>query len=127
MDLAKEVHRIQTQASGARKFAPSKGGFEDPADEIPRLLALGRAALRQRWLLLFGAAPSPRLGRPLIARAIACRLQERAFAPLKIIGSSARSQDHRRHKSSAEAYTHHLHIRDRYWRPGHRTSHIAWR
>ena len=40
-------------------------------------------ALRQRWAALFGDDPSPNLGRALLIRAIAYRLQEKAFAGLK--------------------------------------------
>jgi len=40
-------------------------------------------ALRQRWAALFGDDPSPNLGRALLIRAIAYRLQEKALAGLK--------------------------------------------
>ena len=67
-----------------RKRPPSVGGgSEQLAEEITRLLALDVPALRQKWTKLFGAAPSPPLGRVLMVRAIAYRLQERAFGGLK--------------------------------------------
>ena len=58
-------------------------GSEELAREITRLQALDVPALRQRWTALVGADPSPRLGRALLLRAIAYRLQEKAFAGLK--------------------------------------------
>jgi hypothetical protein len=59
------------------------GDLEESAREITRLAALDLPALRQRWAALFGAAPSPNLGRALLIRAIAYRLQEKALAGLK--------------------------------------------
>jgi hypothetical protein len=58
-------------------------GAKELAQEITRLLTLDVAALRQKWTALFGASPSPRLGRVLMVRAIAYRLQARAFGVLK--------------------------------------------
>jgi hypothetical protein len=57
--------------------------LEELAQEITRLPALDAPALRQRWAALFGDDPSPSLGRGLLDRAIAYRLQEKAFAGLK--------------------------------------------
>jgi hypothetical protein len=59
------------------------GGSEQLAEEITRLVALDLPALRQKWTKLLGAAPSPHLGRVLMVRAIAYRLQEKAFGGLK--------------------------------------------
>jgi Protein of unknown function (DUF2924) len=56
---------------------------EELAREIAGLLPLDAAALRQKWAALFGADPSPYLGRLLLIRAIAHRLQEKAFPGLK--------------------------------------------
>jgi len=53
------------------------------AQEIKRVAALGVPALRQRWAALFGDDPSPSLGRVLLIRAIAYRLQEKSFGGLK--------------------------------------------
>src|SRR5713101_7629273 len=67
-----------------RKRPPSiGGGSEQLAEEITRLLALDVPALRQKWTALLGAKPSPHLGRVLMVRAIAYRLQEKAFSGLK--------------------------------------------
>ncbi len=41
------------------------------------------AALRRKWAALFGADPSPYLGRMFMVRAIAYRMQERLFGGLK--------------------------------------------
>jgi hypothetical protein len=59
------------------------GGSEDLAREVANLSALDAAALRQEWAALFGMEPSPSLGRSLMIRALAYRLQERALAGLK--------------------------------------------
>ncbi len=67
----------------SRKPLTIGGDSEQLAREITRLLALDVPALRQRWLVLFGDDPSPNLGRALLIRAIAYRLQEKAFAGLK--------------------------------------------
>lgn len=66
-----------------RKPPGVSGSSEDLAREIAQLLALDAAELRQKWAALFGAEPSPHLGRGLMIRAIAYRLQEGAFAGLK--------------------------------------------
>ncbi|MGD0290825.1 MAG: DUF2924 domain-containing protein [Candidatus Binataceae bacterium] len=67
----------------SRKPPTVGGDLEESAREITRLAALDLPALRQRWAALFGAAPSPNLGRALLIRAIAYRLQEKALAGLK--------------------------------------------
>jgi hypothetical protein len=59
------------------------GGSDELAQEIARLLALDVPALRNEWTRLLDAKPSPHLGRVLMVRAIAYRLQERAFGGLK--------------------------------------------
>jgi Protein of unknown function (DUF2924) len=59
------------------------GGSEDLARGIASLSALDITALRQRWVALFGADPSPHLGRSLMVWALAYRLQERALGGLK--------------------------------------------
>ncbi len=57
--------------------------FEELAQGIKHLPALDVPALRQKWAALFGDDPSPNLGRALLIRAIAYRLQEKALAGLK--------------------------------------------
>ncbi len=67
----------------SRKLPTLGGDLEKPAQEIVRLPALDVPALRQRWAALFGDDPAPNLGRALLIRAIAYRLQEKALAGLK--------------------------------------------
>jgi len=57
--------------------------LEELTRDVASLPALDVPALRQRWAALFGADPSPNLGRALLLRAIAYRLQEKSFAGLK--------------------------------------------
>ncbi len=59
------------------------GGSQQLEQEIARITELDVPALRQKWAVLFGASPSPRLGRVLMIRAIAYRLQEKVFGGLK--------------------------------------------
>ncbi len=67
----------------ARKPRSVGCGSEDLARAVASLPALDAATLRQRWKALFGADPSPRVGRSLMVKAIAYRLQERALGGLK--------------------------------------------
>lgn len=84
MNLKAEVLMKRTcLPNRSRKPLSAGGGPEQLAKEIARLLALDVAALRQKWTALFGASPSPRLGRVLMVRAIAYRMQERALGSLK--------------------------------------------
>jgi Protein of unknown function (DUF2924) len=48
------------------------------AAELKVLGGLGTDVLRQRWTVLFGMAPSPRISRELLVRAVAHRIQEEA-------------------------------------------------
>jgi hypothetical protein len=50
--------------------------------EIAHLRSLALDALRRRWRAVFGRTPPARLGRDLLGRMIAWRLQERAFGGL---------------------------------------------
>jgi hypothetical protein len=70
------------QVLAKRKRKPTVGG-DELAQEVADLLALGAPALRARWTEVFGVAPSPSLGRRLLVRAIAYRLQDRAWGGLK--------------------------------------------
>jgi len=68
----------------AKKAIVDVGRDSDPlAREIAHLLQLDDAALKQRWTTVFKADPSPHFGRLLMVRAIAYRLQEKAFGCLK--------------------------------------------
>jgi hypothetical protein len=53
------------------------------ASEIASLSKLGIDELRERWKAMFGKAPSQEIGRSFLTRAIAYRLQERAYGGLK--------------------------------------------
>jgi len=68
--------------SPGRATTPRSGG-DDLAREIASLSALDPTALKQLWATLCGAAPPPGLNRPLLIRALAYRLQERALGALK--------------------------------------------
>jgi hypothetical protein len=59
------------------------------AAELKELGGLGTDELRQRWSELFGMAPSPRISRELLIRAVAYRMQEEAHGGL---GNSCRRQ-----------------------------------
>jgi hypothetical protein len=50
--------------------------------ELGKLGGLGTDALRQRWLEFYGLAPSPRISRELLIRAVAHRMQEDAHGGL---------------------------------------------
>ena len=58
-------------------------GREALAAEIASLSKLGVDQLRARWKAMFGNAPSRDIGRSFLTRAIAYRLQEKAFGGLK--------------------------------------------
>jgi DUF2924 family protein len=72
---------VSSKRSGKRPILV--GDSEELAQEIALLPALDVPTLRQRWAVLFGAEPSPNLGRALLIRAIAYRLQGGAVAGLK--------------------------------------------
>jgi hypothetical protein len=58
-------------------------GREALAAEIASLSKLGVDELRARWKAMFGNAPSRDISRSFLTRAIAYRLQEKAFGGLK--------------------------------------------
>ena len=58
-------------------------GPEELAAEIARLSKLDIDDLRGRWKAICGKAPSREIGRSFLTRAIAYRLQERAYDELK--------------------------------------------
>jgi hypothetical protein len=60
----------------SRKGPTPSGALEELENEITRLSTLDVPSLRQRWAALFGHGPSPNLGRGLLIRSIAHRLQE---------------------------------------------------
>jgi hypothetical protein len=69
--------------SRSRKPSGLRGGSGELEREIQELLTLDVTALRRKWGALFGADPSPYLGRMFMVRAIAYRLQERVLGGLK--------------------------------------------
>ena len=84
MDIQWEVSMGQSVSTKRSRKWPAVGGeLEEFAKEIIDLPALDVPALRQRWASLFGRDPSTNLGRALLNRAIAYRLQEKAVAGLK--------------------------------------------
>jgi Protein of unknown function (DUF2924) len=50
--------------------------------EIARIRSLPLDALRRRWRVMFGRTPPAALGKDLLGRMMACRLQEQAFGSL---------------------------------------------
>jgi len=56
---------------------------ESLASEIASLSKLGIDELRERWKAMFGKAPLRDISRSFLTRAIAYRLQEKAFGGLK--------------------------------------------
>jgi hypothetical protein len=58
-------------------------GHEALVAEIASLSELGTDEIRERWKAICGKAPSPEIGRSFLTRAIAYRLQERAYGELK--------------------------------------------
>ncbi len=69
--------------SRTRKPSGLRSGSSELEREIEELLTLDVTALRRKWSALYGADPSPYLGRMFMVRAIAYRLQERVFGGLK--------------------------------------------
>ena len=59
------------------------GGSEDLEQEVSNLLTLDTSELREKWSALCGVDPPDRMGRTLLIRAIAYRLQEKALGGLK--------------------------------------------
>ena len=58
-------------------------GREALQSEIASLSKLGTDEIRERWKAMFGKAPSRGISRSFLTRAIAYRLQEKAFGGLK--------------------------------------------
>jgi hypothetical protein len=65
-----------------KRRAPALG-CEALAAEIASLSKLGIDELRECWKAMYGRAPSRDIGRSFLTRAIAYRLQERAYGGLK--------------------------------------------
>ena len=63
------------------------------AKELERLPSLKPAQLAERWRVLYGAEPPPRLRRGLMIQALAYRLQEQVLGGLKPATHPAPSQN----------------------------------
>lgn len=74
---------LTDSANRATKQPGLRGRSGQLEHEIEELLSLDVTALRRKWPALFGADPSPYLGRMFMVRAIAYRMQERVFGGLK--------------------------------------------
>jgi Protein of unknown function (DUF2924) len=84
MDTQWEVSMVRSISSKrSRNWLASRNKLGELAPDIEGLLALDASALRRQWTALFGSEPSPSFGRALLIRAIAYRLQEKAFGGLK--------------------------------------------
>src|SRR5947208_6457939 len=72
----------------------------DPAPieaEVDQIRRLGIDALRTRWRHMFGATPPPSVGKDILGRMIAYRIQEEAFggldrATIRLLDSLARGE-----------------------------------
>ena len=65
------------------KSSPSDAKPDELYGELASVPALGPERLKERWRILYGTEPPPRISEDLLRRAIAYRLQERAFGGLK--------------------------------------------
>ncbi|MGO9450844.1 MAG: DUF2924 domain-containing protein [Candidatus Binataceae bacterium] len=64
------------------KPIPTENDANKIAEQVAAVDSLGRAELQERWRALFGTEPHPRLGRELLTRAVAHRLQQDALGGL---------------------------------------------
>jgi len=75
---------MERASSPIRSRTPRRvGGSEELEREVASLSALDAEALRKNWTNAFGEEPSRQIGRSLMVRALAYRLQERALGGLK--------------------------------------------
>jgi hypothetical protein len=65
------------------KSSPSDAEPDELYSELASLTALGPERLKERWRILYGTEPPPRISEDLLRRAIAYRLQEHTFGGLK--------------------------------------------
>jgi len=66
-----------------RRTARQEGAADTLAGDLAALPDLPLDALKDRWQALYGAPPPSRLGRALMVRAIAYRMQEQALGGLE--------------------------------------------
>src|SRR5208283_3356735 len=76
-----ESHEISRETIMKRRAASI--GREALASEIASLSKLDIDQIRERWKAMFGKPPSRDISRSFLMRAIAYRLQEKAFGGLK--------------------------------------------
>jgi hypothetical protein len=76
------LHVKHKRETVMKRRAPAIGR-EALAAEVASLSKMGTDELRERWKAMFGNAPSRDIGRSFLTRAIAYRLQEKAFGGLK--------------------------------------------
>src|SRR5579862_3356989 len=82
-DQGGRVFMVRRRSTDGQRQRRRRSGPDDVGREIADLSALNTKALKQRWQSLFDADPPPGLGRSLLVRVIAYRIQERAFGGLK--------------------------------------------
>ena len=66
-----------------KKSSKSPNDLEQLTSQLDRLGELKPAELRERWRILFGAEPPPKLRASLLSQAVAYRLQEKALGGLR--------------------------------------------
>lgn len=74
---------IVGQTRSRNRWGHPRRGSGDLAGEVEGLVGLDTSSLKRLWLRLYGAEPPSGLDRRLLIRALAYRLQERAFGGLK--------------------------------------------
>jgi hypothetical protein len=74
------MKRRPSSTRGRKAFSVGSQNLEQ---EVSQLLTLDNVGLREKWSALFGGDPPAHLGRTLLIRAIAYRLQEKALGGLK--------------------------------------------
>jgi hypothetical protein len=77
----RDVHRRDVEILRSRAVHPA-AATEMLANDLAVLPSLPLDALKERWQALFGTPPRPRLGRALMVRAVAYRMQEQALGGL---------------------------------------------
>jgi DUF2924 family protein len=82
MNFDAELKVVRSRATIGKRRAPAIGR-EALTSEIESLTKLGIDQLRERWKAMFGKMPSRDISRSFLTRAIAYRLQEKAFGGLK--------------------------------------------
>lgn len=66
-----------------RRTVRREGAAETLSTDLAALPGLSLDALKERWQALYGIPPPPRLGRVLLMRAVAYRMQEQALGGLR--------------------------------------------